>query len=78
MQNLCDDFKKVNKSMKINQLCEVLDKQDGKSNAERMNEAIRTVLAEDARLMSKGKEAYNEARQRDFERKCAEDMRNPQ
>ena len=63
--------------MKINQLCEVLNQQKGKSNAERMNAAVRSVLTEDAKLMSQGKEAYEEARQRDFERKIAEDNKNP-
>ena len=41
-----------------------------------MNEAIKRVLDEDARLMSEGKEAYEEARRRDFERKRQEDMRS--
>ena len=63
--------------MKMNQLCNVLNKQGSRSNAERMGKAIRTVLTEDAKLMSKGKEAYEEARQKDFERKSAEDMKNP-
>lgn len=63
--------------MKINQLCEVLNQQKGMSNAERMNAAVRKVLTEDAKLMGKGKEAYEEARQRDFERKIAEDYKNP-
>ncbi len=62
--------------MKMNQLCEVLNKQGSKSNAERMGKAIRTVLTEDAKLMSKGKDAYEEARQCDFERKRAEDMKS--
>ncbi len=66
----------VNNRMKINQLCEVLNKQASRSNAERMGKAIRSVLTEDAKLMSKGKDAYEEARQRDFERKRAEDIRN--
>ena len=63
--------------MKINQVCEVLNQQKGKSNAERMNAAVRKVLTEDDKLMSQGKEAYEEARQRDFERKIAEDYKNP-
>ena len=63
--------------MKINQLCEVFNQQKGKSNAERMNAAVRKVLTEDAKLMSQGKEAYEEARKRDFERKLNEDMKNP-
>ena len=60
----------------MNQLCDVLNKQGGRSNAERMNAAVRKVLTEDAKQMSKGKEAYEEARQKDFERKCAEDMKS--
>lgn len=66
--------------MKIEQLSEILDKQVAKggavNNAERMNAAVRKVLTEDAKLMSQGKEAYEEARQRDFERKSAEDMKS--
>ena len=66
--------------MKIEQLSEILDKQDVRggavSNAERMSNAISKVLTEDAKLMSKGKDAYEEARQMDFERKIAEDIRN--
>lgn len=62
--------------MKMNQLCDVLNKQKGRSNAERMSKAIRSVLTEDAKLMSQGKEAYEETRQKDFERKCAEDMKS--
>lgn len=62
--------------MKIEQLSEILDKQSGKSNAERMNEAVRTVLTKDAELRSKGQRAYNEARQRDFEKKLNEDMKS--
>ena len=38
--------------------------------------AIRKVLTEDAKQMSKGKDAYEEARQMDFERKRAEDMKS--
>ena len=41
-----------------------------------MRHAISKVLNEDARLMSEGKEAYEEARRRDFERKRQEDMRS--
>ena len=67
--------------MKIEQLSEILDKQVAKGGAvnhvERMNKAVRKVLTEDAKQMSKGKDAYEEARQRDFERKRAEDMKNP-
>ena len=67
--------------MKIEQLSEILGKQDVKggavSNVECMSKAVRKVLTEDAKLMSKGKDAYEEARQRDFERKRAEDMKNP-
>ena len=66
--------------MRIEQLSQVLgqSKTDKAtvSNADRMNDAIRKVLNEDARLMSKGKEAYEEAHRRDFERKCQEDMRS--
>lgn len=66
--------------MKIEQLSEILDKQVAKggavNNVERMSNAIRSVLTEDAKQMSKGKDAYNEARQRDFERKIAEDMKS--
>ena len=62
--------------MKMNQLCEVLNKQKGRSNAERMNAAVRKVLTEDAKQMSQGKEAYEEARQMDLERKRAEDMKS--
>ena len=63
--------------MKIEQLSEILDKQSGNSNAERMNEAVRTVLTKDAELRSKGQRAYDEARQRDFEKKLNEDMKHP-
>ena len=67
--------------MKIEQLSEILDKQDVRggtvNNVERMNAAVRKVLTEDAKLMSQGKEAYEEARQRDFERKREEDMKPP-
>ena len=63
--------------MKINQLCEVLNHQENKSNAERMSKAIRSVLTEDAKLMSQGKDAYEQERQKDFERKIAEDYKNP-
>lgn len=64
--------------MKIEQLSEILDKQSGNSNAERMHEAVRAVLTKDAELRSKGQRAYNEARQRDFEKKLNEDMKHPQ
>ncbi len=71
----------INTCMKIEQLSEILDKQVVKggavNNVERMSNAIRSVLTEDAKQMSKGKDAYEEARQRDFERKIAEDMKNP-
>lgn len=60
----------------MNQLCNVLNKQGGRSNAERLSKAIRSVLTEDAKQMSQGKEAYEKARQMDFERKIAEDIRN--
>ena len=67
--------------MKIEQMSEILDKQVAKggavSNVERMNKAVRKVLTEDAKQMSQGKEAYEEARQRDFERKREEDMKPP-
>ena len=66
--------------MKIEQLSEILEKQVAKggavNNVERMSMAIRKVLTEDAKQMSQGKEAYEEARQRDFERKRAEDMKS--
>lgn len=66
--------------MKIAQMSKILDKQVAKGGAvnsvERMNAAVRKVLTEDAKQMSQGKEAYEEARQRDFERKIAEDIRN--
>ena len=41
-----------------------------------MNAAVRKVLTEDAKLMSQGKEAHEKARQMDFARKIAEDIRN--
>ena len=67
--------------MKIEQMSEILDKQVVKSgavnNVERMNAAVRKVLTEDAKLMSQGKDAYEEERQKDFERKIAEDYKNP-
>ena len=70
----------INNSMKINQLCDVLNKQDVKggavTNVERMSNAVRKVLTEDAKLMSQGKDAYEQERQKDFERKCAEDMKS--
>ena len=67
--------------MRIEQLTQILDQ--GKtdkatvSNADRMSNAIRKVLNEDARLMSEGKEAYEEARHRDYERKRQKDMKAP-
>ena len=67
--------------MRIEQLSQILDQ--GKtdkttvSNADRMNDAIRKVMTEDAKLMSQGKDAYEEAHRRDFERKRQEDMKNP-
>ena len=67
--------------MKIAQMSKILDKQDVRggavNNVERMSKTVRKVLTEDAKLMSKGKDAYEEARQRDFERKIAEDYKNP-
>ena len=70
----------LNTCMKIEQLSEILEKQVAKGGAvnrvERMSKAVRKVLTEDAKLMSKGKDAYEEARQRDFERKRAEDMKS--
>ena len=67
--------------MKIEQMSEILDKQVAKggavNNVERMSNAIRKVLTEDAKLMSQGKDAYEEAHRRDFERKRQEDMKNP-
>ena len=66
--------------MRIVQLSQILD--HGKtdkttvSNADRMSNAIRKFLHEDARLMSEGKEAYEEARRRDFEKKRQEDMKS--
>lgn len=66
----------INNYMKMNQLCDVLNKQGSRSNAERMSKAIRSVLTEDAKLMSQGKDAYETARRRDFERMRAEDMKS--
>ena len=67
--------------MKIEQMSEILDKQVAKggavSNVECMSKAVRKVLTEDTKQMSQGKEAYKKARQMDFERKSAEDMKNP-
>jgi isoaspartyl peptidase/L-asparaginase-like protein (Ntn-hydrolase superfamily) len=67
--------------MKIEQLSEILNKQVAKGGAvnsvERMSKAVRKVLTEDAKLMSQGKDAYEEAHRRDFERKRQEDMKNP-
>ena len=63
--------------MRIEQLSQILGQ--GKtdkatvSNADRMSNAIKKVLNEDARLMSEGKEAHR----KDFERKRQEDMKNP-
>ena len=66
--------------MKIEQLSEILDKQVAKGGAvnsvERMSKAVRKVLTEDAKQMSQGKEAYEKARQMDFERKRTEDMKS--
>lgn len=66
--------------MKIEQMSEILNKQVVKGGAvnsvERMSNAISKVLTEDAKLMSQGKEDYEKARQRDFERKIAEDMKS--
>lgn len=71
----------INTCMKIEQLSEILDKQVVKSgavnNVERMSKTVRKVLTEDAKQMSQGKEAYEKARQKDFERKIAEDYKNP-
>lgn len=66
----------INNYMKMNQLCEVLNKQGSRSNVERMSKAIRSVLTEDTKQRSKGEDAYEEARQMDFERKSAEDMKS--
>ena len=67
--------------MKIEQLSEILHKQDVKggvvTNVERMSKAVRKVLTEDAKLMSQGEDAYEQARQKDFERKLNEDMKTP-
>ena len=72
----------INTYMKIEQMSKILDKQDVRggavSNAERMNAAVRKILTEDAKLMSKGKDACEEARQRDFVKKINEDMKHPQ
>ena len=71
----------LNTCMKIEQLSEILDKQDVRggavNNVERMSKSIKKVLTEDAKLMSKGKAAYEQAQQKDFERKSAEDMKHP-
>lgn len=70
--------------MKLNQVSQILERRSGQnekptvSNAERMNEAVQTVLTKDAELRSKGQKAYDEARQREFERKLNEDMKHPQ
>ena len=72
---------RINTCMKIEQMSEILGKQVVKggavNNVERMNAAVRKVLTEDAKLMSQGKDAYEEERQKDFERKIAEDYKNP-
>ena len=72
---------RINTCMKIEQMSEILDKQDVRggavNNVERMNAAVRKVLTEDAKQMSQGKDAYETARRRDFERKIAEDYKNP-
>ena len=56
----------LNTCMKIEQLSEILDKQDVRggavNNVERMSKSIRKVLTEDAKLMSQGKDAYETAR----------------
>ena len=48
----------INTYMKIEQLSEILDKQVAKggavNNVERMSNAIRKVMTEDAKLMSQG------------------------
>ena len=66
--------------MRIEQLSQILDQgmtdKATVSNADRMRHAISKVLNEDARLMSKGKKAYEEARRKNFERKRQEDMRS--
>lgn len=68
--------------MKLKQLSQILERRSGQnekstvSNAERMNEAIRTVLTKDAELRSKGQRAYNEARQKEFEQKMSEDLQS--
>ena len=71
----------INTCMKIEQLSEILGKQvakgDAVNNVERMSKSIRKVLTEDAKQRSKGKDAYEKARQKDFERKIAEDYKNP-
>lgn len=71
----------INTCMKIEQMSEILGKQVVKSgavnNVERMSKTVRKVLTEDAKQMSQGKDAYETARRRDFERKIAEDYKNP-
>ena len=66
--------------MRIEQLSQILDQgrtdKATVSNADRMRHAISKVLNEDAQMMSKGKDAYEEARRNDFERKRQEDMRS--
>ena len=70
----------INTCMKIEQLSEILDKQvakgDAVNNVERMSNAVRKVLTEDAKQRSKGEDAYEQERQKDFERKIAEDMKS--
>lgn len=59
---------KINNYMKLNQLSKILERRSGQnenhtvSNAERMNEAVKSVLTKDAELRSKGQRAYNETR----------------
>lgn len=71
----------VNTCMNIEQMSEILGKQVVKggavNNVERMSKSIRKVLTEDAKQMSRGKDAYEEVRQKDFERKLNEDYKNP-
>lgn len=71
----------VNTCMRIEQLSQILEQSKIDkatiSNAERMSEAIKKVLNEEARLMSNGENDYEEARRIDFERKRKDDMKNP-
>ena len=66
--------------MKIEQMSEILGKQVVKggavNNVERMSKSIRKVLTEDAKQMSQGEDTYEQERQKDFERKSAEDMKS--